>query len=625
MTLSRDHVLLEEIFTNSPAFIAVLQGPEFVFEKANKKYYEIVGHRNIIGKKLIDALPEMKDQPFIEILGRVLESGLPFTADEIPAEIQRTPNGPLETRYVDLVYQRILDHEGKPNNILAHGVDVTDKVLARLKQEESDRLFKTFADSMPHMAFVADSEGHITFFNRRWYEYINGMEGTEGWGWKEKAIHHPDDIQRTIERWTHSLKTGEPYEIEYRLRRHDGVYRWHSGRAVPIRNDKDEITSWIGTNTDIHDYMVALEKLSEAESKFKTITDAMPQMVWSTLPDGNHDYYNDRWYEFTGAPCGSTDGEAWNDMFHPEDQQKAWRLWRHSLETGEPYKIEYRLHYNDGSYRWVLGRALPIRNKDGVIIRWMGTCTDIHEIKEHEKVLKEIQEELETSLLARDEFLSIASHELRTPLTALKLQSQSLHRKLEKGMTQQISMEKLKSMVGITERQIGKLTHLVDDMLDLSRIQSGKLTFKFETADLVEIIRDVSERMEEQIASSGSSLSVNLPEKLLLRIDRFRIEQVIVNLLTNAMKYGKGTPVHVELSQTEDKALLSVRDEGMGIAPENHELIFNRFERAVNANEISGLGLGLYITRQIVESHEGRIWVESEIGKGSTFKVELPK
>lgn len=498
MTSPRDQTLLQEIFENSPAFIAVLHGPEFIFEKCNPKYYEIVGHRDIIGKKLIDAIPEIVGQPFIDILTRVLETGLPFYADEIPVDLMRKPGGTLETRYVDLVYQRIMDHEGKLNNILAHGVDVTDKVNARMKQEEADRLFRTFADAMPHMAFIADPVGNITFFNKRWYQYIDGMEGTEGWGWKEKPIHHPDDLQRTIDRWTHSLKTGEPYEIEYRLRRHDGVYRWHAGRAVPYKNHKGEITSWIGTNTDIH------------------------------------------------------------------------------------------------------------------------------EMKEHEGVLKEIQVELEASLQARDEFLSIASHELRTPLTALKLQSQSLHRKLEKGMSQEISMERLKSMVGITERQIGKLTHLVDDMLDLSRIQSGKLTYKFESADLVEILKDVTERMEEQFSVAGSRLNVRLPEKLILKLDRFRFEQVFVNLLTNALKYGKGSPVHVELSESQNKALLSVQDEGIGIAPENLELIFNRFERAVSANEISGLGLGLYITQQIVESHGGKIWVESELEKGSIFKVELP-
>lgn len=126
---------------------------------------------------------------------------------------------------------------------------------------------------------------------------------------------------------------------------------------------------------------VAKQALTETEQKFRILADTMPQMVWSTLPDGHHDYYNARWYEFTGVPEGSTDGEGWNGMFHPDDQGKAWERWRHSLQTGEPYEIEYRLRNAEGNYRWTLGRALPIRDREGNITRWFGTCTDIHEQK----------------------------------------------------------------------------------------------------------------------------------------------------------------------------------------------------------------------------------------------------
>lgn len=126
----------------------------------------------------------------------------------------------------------------------------------------------------------------------------------------------------------------------------------------------------------------ARNALRESDLRFRSLADAFPHMVWSTLPDGFHDYYNNRWYEFTGVPEGSTDGEAWNGMFHPDDQDRAWKRWRYSLETGEPYEIEYRLRHRSGDYRWVLGRAMPIRDETGQVIRWMGTCTDIHEQKQ---------------------------------------------------------------------------------------------------------------------------------------------------------------------------------------------------------------------------------------------------
>jgi PAS domain S-box-containing protein len=127
--------------------------------------------------------------------------------------------------------------------------------------------------------------------------------------------------------------------------------------------------------------LAARDALLRMNSAFRILTDAMPQMVWSTLPDGFHDYYNARWYEFTGVPSGSTDGEGWNGVFHPADQDHAWGVWRHSLETGEPYEITYRLRHHSGEYRWTLGRALPLRNEQGKIVRWIGTCTDIHQAK----------------------------------------------------------------------------------------------------------------------------------------------------------------------------------------------------------------------------------------------------
>ncbi|CAM3115625.1 histidine kinase [Sphingomonas antarctica] len=149
--------------------------------------------------------------------------------------------------------------------------------------------------------------------------------------------------------------------------------------------DKDAMSGslWVGENSETAKgtHRGAAEALRESSARFDVLLDLMPQMVWSTLPGGFHDYYNRRWYEFTGVPEGSTDGEAWNGMFHPDDQERAWDRWRHCLATGEPYEIEYRLRHRSGDYRWVLGRASPVRDDAGQISRWIGTCTDIHDAK----------------------------------------------------------------------------------------------------------------------------------------------------------------------------------------------------------------------------------------------------
>ncbi|MFL0412895.1 PAS domain-containing protein [uncultured Sphingomonas sp.] len=153
--------------------------------------------------------------------------------------------------------------------------------------------------------------------------------------------------------------------------------------------------------------------LQDSEIRFRTLADTMPQMVWSTQPDGYHDYYNARWYEFTGAPSGTTDGEGWNNMFHPDDQERAWQVWRHSLETGAPYQIEYRLRHFDGTYRWVLGRAQPIRDQHGRITRWFGTCTDIHEqklaLEEREVISQELSHRIKNIFAVMSGLIHLAA------------------------------------------------------------------------------------------------------------------------------------------------------------------------------------------------------------------------
>jgi PAS domain S-box-containing protein len=168
---------------------------------------------------------------------------------------------------------------------------------------------------------------------------------------------------------------------------HQGLLTLAAGVMVRLRDSRDA-AAWRAADN------VVRRELSDSRDRFRTLADTMPQMVWSTLPDGYHDYYNARWYEFTGTPHGSTDGEAWNGVFHPDDQERAWVAWRHSLGSGEPYQIEYRLRHADGTYRWVLGRALPMRDDTGAITRWFGTCTDIHEQKLAQEEREVISQEL---------------------------------------------------------------------------------------------------------------------------------------------------------------------------------------------------------------------------------------
>lgn len=242
--------------------------------------------------------------------------------------------------------------------------------------------------------------------------------------------------------------------------------------------------------------------------------------------------------------------------------------------------------------------------------------------EEKEKLLKKEK----AHVAARDDFLSIASHELKTPLTSLKLQSQVMMRSIKRNDPDALSHEKVTTLIRQIDTQTTRLTRLVDDMLDISRIRTGRLKMEMDNVDVCELITDVTERLMPQFQKViGKGPEISICQGLTARWDRFRIEQVLNNLLTNAIRYGNGKPIRISVEQKENHIDISVIDQGIGIARENVDKIFDRFERAgMSASEVSGLGLGLYITKQIVVAHKGIISVESTPGNGSTFKVSLP-
>jgi signal transduction histidine kinase len=228
------------------------------------------------------------------------------------------------------------------------------------------------------------------------------------------------------------------------------------------------------------------------------------------------------------------------------------------------------------------------------------------------------------AISARDEFLSIASHELRTPLTPLQITFQRLLRDRSRERLDKVESERLRTMLTRSERQVHRLTALIDNLLDVSRISSGRLRLQRERLDLGEVVREVVSRFTEELSRAQCATELRIDASVVGDWDRLRVEQVVTNLLGNALKYGAGKPIEIHVGGSQDQAQLSVRDHGIGIEPGSIARIFDRFERAVSSRSYGGLGLGLYITRQIVEAHGGTIRVSSEIGSGSHFVVELP-
>ncbi|HLL24156.1 MAG TPA: PAS domain-containing sensor histidine kinase, partial [Kofleriaceae bacterium] len=353
-------------------------------------------------------------------------------------------------------------------------------------------------------------------------------------------------------------------------------------------------------------------KIMESERHFRELVDNLPDLAWTARPDGHIDFYNRRWYDYTGTTPADMEGWGWRSVHEPTMLGWVEELWGKSLQTGAPFEMEFPLRAKTGAYRWFLTRVQPLRDADGTITRWVGTNTDIDERRRH-------QDELVQSVQRRDEFLSIASHELRTPLQALVLHLDTTALAITRGD----SRDALATRVAVATKHIDRLTSLIDSMLDVSKVALERLELVREDVDLVAVVRDVVERQQGRAHQVGSTVSVRAPASLVGAWDRSRLDQVVTNVLANAIKYGQGRPIAITIEQTGMTTQLAIEDQGIGIDPADHERIFTRFERAASHN-YGGLGLGLFIAREIVRAHGGEIHVESRLGHGARFVVSLP-
>lgn len=331
-------------------------------------------------------------------------------------------------------------------------------------------------------------------------------------------------------------------------------------------------------------------------------------------------FYNDAYRPILGTgdlhpkALGTSVTETW-----PEIWSTIGPMWKRVKETGENFASDnFRLILERNGYQeesYFSYSYSPVRDDDGSIKGVLVTC-----LETTQQVLS--GRDLKEALRARDEFISIASHELKTPLTSLKLQSQIQKRLIVKNDPKAYVPERITSFSEMIDVQINKLNRLVDDMLDISRINTGHLSINPDIVDLGKLILGVIDDMRSQF-SANNFPKLDVEEKIFGTWDALRIEQVVANLLTNAIRYGLDRPILIKIAKESGLAVITVKDHGIGISETNHRIIFERFER-LNEKEVSGLGLGLYLTKQIVEAHKGEIKVLSKLGEGSTFIVELP-
>ncbi|HEY0491448.1 MAG TPA: PAS domain-containing protein [Telluria sp.] len=480
---------LHDLFYQAPGIIAVLRDPGHVFEIANNAYMRLIGDRgDIIGKPVREALPELEGQVFFDLLDRVYATGEPFVGHEIPVMLQRSSDGEREQRFVNFVYQPTRDHLGRVSGIFIEGSDVTEAVNANRAMRESEQRLRQLANTIPHLAWMADADGRL---------------------------------------------------------------HW----------------------------------------------------------------YNDRWFDYTGAAPEQLDEGRWLDFIHPEDRPLLVAERTRAHASGEPYDVKARIRSAQGEYRTFFIRAAPLHDSSGAIVQWFGTDTDV-------TAIETAQGELRAANRRKDEFLAMLAHELRNPLAPIATAAELLKlTALDESRVRQTSH--------IIGRQVAHMTKLVDDLLDVSRVTRGLVTLQEETLLLNSLVADAVEQVHAMLETKHHHFTIDVPDdKLCVRGDRTRLIQVFSNLLNNAAKYTPADGrIALRLRAVDGYAEIGVEDNGIGIAPALLPYVFDLFTQAERSPDRSqgGLGLGLALVKSLVELHGGSVAADSAgPGKGTTFTVRLP-
>lgn len=370
----------------------------------------------------------------------------------------------------------------------------------------------------------------------------------------------------------------------------------------------------------------------QEESLLETILENIPNMIFvKEAKDLRFIRFNKAGEELLGYSRDDLIGKNDFDFFPKSEAEFFTSKDRLVLEQGKLLDIPEESIQTAKGPRILHTKKIPIYDSEGTPQYLLGISEDITERKEaDENRLKMYEEqvarkEAEKSIQVRDEFISVASHELKAPVSSFLLMVQLFEKKMNAQESEAAFREKTRQFIQKVEHQAQRLNQLVEDMLDISRIRTGRFKMKWEECNLHLLISDTIERMKDQFTIAGYELPIlEGPKTVVGKWDKMRLEQMVMNLLTNAIRYGKKSKIRVKIEARESSVIISVHDKGIGIAKKDIDKIFERFERAVDVGETVGMGLGLYITKNIVEAHQGKIWVESSQDRGTDFLVELP-
>ena len=729
--IEASEIELQSLVKQAPVSIVLFEGESLVTKVANETALRLMGKtaEEVLGKRIDDYFPDQLERKSIYL--KVFKTGIPYLGKAV--ELKFTRYGQQHIGYYDLSYTPWYDAQGKIKGVMSVGVEVTEKILAQNKIEESKRLYETITQNTPDLIYVFDlnarfiyaNEALLTMWGSTWeqsigkslleigyepwhaemhereiseiiatkksirgevsfphatlgkriYDYIlvpvidqhGNVEAIAGttrditqqietrkhieesekrfrdmveqapvsicvlrgknyvvelandkqlklWGKTKEEVMNipvftaiPEGAGQGYEELLDDVfNTGKPFaahELPTTIIR-NGTYETFYTSFVyePLYNSEGIIDGIISVATDSTEQVVSRKKIEESEERFRSLAETLPQLVWIADVHGIMEFASKRWEEYSGVKPGGE--KEWKAIVHPEDYEHINAVWMHCLSSGDIYRYDVRLKNKDGEYRWFSVNGEPVLNTQNKIEKWVGAFTDIHDQK--------IKEE------KKDEFISIASHEMKTPLTTAKAYLQMLELTLDNNNDEANLYAKKAS------QSVDRLDELISELLDVSKIRLGKLNYTICTFNFNDLLDSTVENI--QLTSTTHTIIKTGKVKDEVTGDKERLQQVIINLLTNAIKYSpRAEKVFINVEQENDKIKVAVKDTGIGIAQQSLDKIFEKYHRVEEHSvRFQGLGIGLFISYEIIQRHHGKLWAESEPGKGSTFYFTLP-
>ncbi|AMP98080.1 hypothetical protein AY601_1153 [Pedobacter cryoconitis] len=626
---------LEKILNMLPASVVVIRGQELIVEMINDTnlcYWE-KSREEVVGKPFLQILPDLADQPFAGQLRRVIETGEVIDVKE--SQVLFTMNdGTIRETYVDYTYQPLSDLEGNRNGVLVMSFEITERVFSRRLLEKYAQELASANDQLSiSNNKLAKSEARFKFLIQEAPVAIGVLHGRDlvvetanqkilqVWGKTKQIVGLPlavalpelegQPFLGILDKVYTSGKAFYANEISAMLE-HGGELKKIFFNVVyqPVAGLDGAVSDILVVAVDVTEQVNSRKLVEKSEQHFRRLADLVPAKISNALPNGEVTFFNKQWLDFGGMSFEDLRDFGYHQMMHSDEIAAFQAGLAEASRNGVPHISEMRFKNIDGDYIWHLNVASPILDDQGKITMWVCSTTNIQSLKEEEQ--------------RKSDFVSMLSHELKTPVTSIKGHVQLLLRLLARETGSEF-LGKLNSSLSRIDALLLQLTGLIGDMLDLSRIDAGRMDLKKDRFFIDGLVTEVVE--DFRLSHQQHFFHLTIDNNIEITADRDRISQVLINLIANAIKYSPSSKVvDISVALAEDEVLLSVKDYGIGIEEKDQKKVFDRFFRVEGHNEkyYSGFGIGLFLVHNIVSRHGGRISVESQRNKGSLFTVHLP-